>query len=79
MKSFLKTMILGSFLLVSSARLQAQVPPHPNNGGNAPVAGTNTPVGAGATLADGTFILLALILAYAGRKLYVMHSKTAKE
>jgi hypothetical protein len=80
MKSFLKTMILGVFLLVSSARLQAQVPPHPNNGGDAPAPGTNTPVGAGATLTDGSFILLALGLAYAGRKVYVAHSsKMVKE
>jgi hypothetical protein len=78
MKSFLKTLIFGAFLLVSSARLQAQAPPHPNNGGNAP-NGTNTPVGAGATLTDGSFILLALVLAYAGRKLYVAHSKMVKE
>ncbi|MDO9254686.1 MAG: hypothetical protein Q7U54_04170 [Bacteroidales bacterium] len=78
MKSFLKTMILGAFLLVSSARIQAQVPPHPNNGGDAPSA-TNTPVGAGATLTDGSFILLALGLAYAGRKIYMSHSKMVKE
>jgi hypothetical protein len=79
MKSVLKTMILGAFLLVSSAGLKAQAPPHPNNGGNAPTTGTNTPVGAGATLTDGSFILLALVLAYAGRKAYVAHSKMVKE
>jgi hypothetical protein len=79
MKSFLKTLILGTFLLAATHRVQAQAPPHPNNGGTAPVPGTNAPVGAGATLTDGSFILLALALAYAGRKLYEMHTKTAKE
>lgn len=78
MKSFLLTMIFGTLLLVSSARLQAQAPPHPNNGGNAP-NGSNTPVGAGATLTDGSFILLALALSYAGRKIYVARSKMIKE
>jgi hypothetical protein len=79
MKSFLKTFFLGTFLLTATLTVQAQAPPHPNNGGTTPTPGTNTPVGSGATLTDGSFILLALVLAYAGRKLYVMHTKVAKE
>lgn len=79
MKSLLKTTILGTFLLVATLRVQAQAPPHPNNGGTAPTSVTNTPVGAGATLADGSFVLLALALAYACRKVYVMRTKMVKE
>ena len=48
--------------------LSAQNPPHPN-GGNNP-SGDNNRVGAGAPIGNGTFILLALGLAYAGRKVY---------
>ena len=61
-----------------SSTLTAQTPPHPN-GGNAPNAGgtTNGPVG-GAPVGNGTFILFALALAYAGRKVYVMR-RTADE
>jgi hypothetical protein len=61
-----------------SSTLTAQTPPHPN-GGNAPNAGgtTNGPVG-GAPVGNGTFILFALALAYAGRKVYVMRC-TAEE
>jgi hypothetical protein len=52
-----------------SSSLNAQTPPHPN-GGNAPGPG-NAPVG-GAPIENGTFILITLALAYAGRKVYVM-------
>jgi hypothetical protein len=49
----------------------AQNPPHPNNGG-AP-GGGNTPVGGSpsAPIGGGTFILITLAAAYAGRKVYV--------
>jgi len=53
--------------------LNAQTPPHPG-GGSAPGSG-NTVVGgtsAGAPIGSGTFILLALGLAYASRKVYTM-------
>jgi hypothetical protein len=62
-----------------SSTLTAQSPPHPN-GGNAPNTGgtTNGPVGGGAPVGNGTFILFALALAYAGRKVYVMR-RTAEE
>ena len=58
-----------------SSTLTAQTPPHPN-GGNAPGA-SNAPVG-GAPIGNGTFILFALALAYASRKVYVMR-RTAEE
>ena len=54
----------------------AQKPPHPNDGGNP--EGTGTEVGggppAGAPVGNGTFILLTLAVAYAGRKVYVMQN-----
>jgi len=60
-----------------SSTLTAQAPPHPNGGG-APNQGNNTPVGGGAPIENGTFILFALALAYASRKVYVMR-RTAEE
>lgn len=78
MKLFFKILVLMVWLLISTATIKVQAQPHPNNGGTAPTSVTNSPVGAGANLTDGSFILLALALAYAGRKVYVMHSKTAK-
>ena len=78
MKTALRTILFAVFLIVSTAIISAQTPPHPNNGA-APTAGAgNKPVGGGATLADGSFILLALALAYAGRKIYEAHKKKAE-
>lgn len=76
MKTGIKTLILTAFLLLSTTLLQAQSPPHPNNG-FAPTTGVggNKPVGGGAALADGSFILMALGMAYAGRKWYEVHKK----
>jgi hypothetical protein len=68
MKSIVKILILTVIMFASTKLLQAQ--PHPNNG-NAP-SGSNTPVGAGAPLADGQFLLLAMGMAYAGRKIYLI-------
>ena len=50
--------------------LSAQNPPHPNGGVNP--SGDNNRVGAGVPIENGTFILITLALAYAGRKIYVM-------
>ena len=76
MKSFLQLLTIAVFMLASTTILNAQTPPHPNNGA-APTTGVggNTPVGAGAPIADGQFILMALGLAYAGRKCYELHKK----
>ncbi len=57
-------------LTISGTVLRAQAPPSPpatgNNGGtNGVVGGSN-----GAPIGNGTFILLALASAYAGRKVY---------
>ena len=76
MKSLVKILILTALVFASTTLLQAQ--PHPNNG-SAPVTGSNTPVGAGAPIADGQFLLMAMVMAYAGRKIYIMNSNPAKE
>jgi hypothetical protein len=53
-----------------SSTLTAQTPPHP--GGDPTTTGSgHAPVG-GAPIENGTFILITLALAYAGRKVYVM-------
>ena len=79
MKSFVKLLITAAFLFLSTNLLQAQAPPHPNNGAAPSSGGGNTPVGAGAPVADGQFILLALGLAYAGRKWYEMSKKEVED
>ena len=59
-----------------SSTLTAQEPPHP--GGDPTTTGSgHAPVG-GAPIGNGTFILFALALAYAGRKVYAMR-RTAEE
>jgi len=78
MKRSIRIFVLA--VLISSPLLMlAQTPPHPN-GGNAPNTGgtTNGPVGGGAPIENGTFILFTLALAYIGRKVYVMRN-TAEE
>ncbi len=68
-----KIIILLAFLTLGSLTLSAQAPPPTppatanSSGSNGTVGGTNggTPIG------NGTFILLALAAAYAGRKVYV--------
>jgi hypothetical protein len=79
MKRNLKILIIAAFLVTVPLLMFAQ-PPHPN-GGNNPNPGTNTPVGnaPAAPVGNGTFILLTLALAYAGRKAYVLRSTVAVE
>ena len=76
MKALIKTLIITAFLFLSTNLLQAQAPPHPNNG-VAPNSGgsNNKPVGGGAPITDGPFILMALGMAYAGRKWHEAHKK----
>ena len=70
--------IIGATLLLISPLLINAQPPHPN-GGNTPNTTTNTKVGdqPSAPIGNGTFILFAFALAYAGRKLYEL--RTIKE
>jgi hypothetical protein len=68
MKTFLRLLITAAFLFLSITLLQAQAPPHPNNG-VAPSSGSgNTPVGAGAPVGSGNFLLIGLALLYATKK-----------
>ena len=80
MKRSFKILIITAFLAITPVLMFAQgnEPPHP--GGNP--TGTGTPVNgsppAGAPVGNGTFILLTLAVAYAGRKVYVMQ-KSAEQ
>ena len=77
MKNIFIILTIVTFLLASPVLLLAQ--PHPN-GGNAPNTGGthNGPVG-GAPIGNGTFILTALAMAYAGRKVYVVQGSDTNE
>jgi len=66
MKRYLKIQIIIAFLVTAPLLIFAQ--PHPN-GGNAPGPG-NHPVGGSAPIGNGTFILITLVIAYAGSKVY---------
>jgi hypothetical protein len=76
MKRNLRISLLAALLITAPLLMLAQ-PPHPNGGG-APT-GTNTKVGdqPSAPVGSGTFILLTLAVAYAGRKTYLL--RTEKE
>lgn len=63
-------MIIAAFLVTAPLLLLAQ--PHPNNNGLPPGPGNTRVGGATAPIGSGTFILLILAAAYAGRKVYVV-------
>jgi hypothetical protein len=76
-----KILILLLMLTIGVATLKAQGPPptppsSANNGNpsNGPVGGTG-----GAPIGNGTFILLTLAAAYAGRKVYVVKATDTRE
>ena len=75
-----KLLILIIMLTIAAATLNAQGPPpvppsSANNGGtNGFVGGTG-----GAPIGNGTFILLTLAVAYAGRKVYTMNATETQE
>ena len=76
-----RIIILLAFITIGSFSLSAQAPPPPpsgatNNNTNGFVGGSGSP---GAPIGNGTFILLALASAYAGRKVYVMKTTLAEE
>ena len=77
MKRSFRILIITAFMAIAPLLMLAQPaqnePPHPTdpkNGGT--TVGGGPP--AGAPIGNGTFILLALAAAYAGRKVYVMQS-----
>ena len=79
MKRNFKVLIIAAFLVTAPLLMLAQ-PPHPNQ--NLPASGSNTKVGdspSGAPVGNGTFILMALAAAYAGRKVYVMRTAAPAE
>jgi hypothetical protein len=74
MKRHFKILLLATALLTAPVIDYAQ-PPHP--GGNPGTGGTTvggTPP-AGAPIGNGTFILLTLAAAYAGRKVYIFRNQ----
>lgn len=73
MKRSFKIILIAAFLVTAPLLMFAQNPPHPNNGGAAPGPG-NKPVGGSAPVGNGTFILVALAAAYAGKKVYEMRA-----
>ena len=80
MKRNLKIFAISAFLVIAPLLMFAQVPPHPNNGGAPPSAGGgNTPVGGGAPIGDGIYILATLAIAYGSRKIYTIHSSATAE
>ncbi|MEI6750389.1 MAG: hypothetical protein WCM93_14625 [Bacteroidota bacterium] len=69
MKGKLKVLLVTLFLITAPLLILAQSPPHPNNG-NAPTHGTNGPVGGGAPIDHGVYLLAAMGAAYGLRKFY---------
>jgi hypothetical protein len=78
MKRNFKNLTIVALLVIAPLLMFAQGPPtDPPHPGGDPTTGGGTPVGA--SVGDGVFILLTLAVAYAGRKWYVMRTKTAEE
>ncbi len=84
MKKTFKSLILPLLLLAFMAIAQislAQGPPPPPSGDGAKGSSTNHAPGgtSGSPIGNGTFILLALAAAYAGRKVYMVKVAGNKE
>jgi hypothetical protein len=79
MKKSLKLFVLATLLLCFTAIAQttfAQGPPPPPSGPGAKGSSTNkAPGGGDAPIGNGTFILVALAAAYAGKKAYLVKSE----
>jgi len=81
MFKMLKIMVLTlSFLAIAESSL-AQGPPPPPSGEGAKGSSSNHAPGgtSGSPIGNGTFILLTLAAAYAGRKVYVVKAAKNKE
>ncbi len=84
MKKTFKSLILPLMLLAFMAIAQssfAQGPPPPPSGVGSKGSSTNQAPsnGGGAPIGNGTFILLTLAAAYAGRKVYVVKAAGNQE
>jgi hypothetical protein len=76
MKRNFKILMIAGLLILTSMQSKAQgPPPHPGDptGGGTVVGGGTPP--AGAPIGNGTFILLTLAAAYAGRKVYIFRNQ----
>jgi hypothetical protein len=79
MKKILQYSLLTAFLVISSfVSINAQPHAGTNSGNTTVTGGRIGDAPAGAPVGNGTFILFALALAYAGRKVYGMR-ETAEE
>ena len=82
MKRSFKILIITAIMAIAPIIMLADDPPHPGAGTGGNPEGSGTEVGggppAGAPVGNGTFILLTLAVAYAGRKVYVMQ-KSAEQ
>jgi hypothetical protein len=73
-----KVVLLLAFLILgSSISAQTPPPPPPNQGHGS--TGNKAPGDSGAPIGNGTFILLALAAAYAGRKVYTLKAAETQE
>ena len=84
MKKTFKSLILPLLLLAFMAIAQislAQGPPPPPSGDGAKGSSTNHAPGgtSGSPIGNGTFILLTLAVAYAGRKVYTVKAAETQE
>ncbi len=84
MKKAFKSLILPILLLAFMAIAQisfAQGPPPPPSGVGAKGSSTNHAPGgtSGSPIGNGTFILLALAVAYGGRKVYTVKAAETQE
>jgi hypothetical protein len=80
-KSFILPLLLLAFMAIAQISL-AQGPPPPPSGTGAKGSSTNHAPGGtsgGAPIGNGTFILLALAAAYAGRKVYTVKAAETQE
>lgn len=72
---FFVTLFILTVLSVNFS--MAQTPPPPNGNGGNPTQGGHTPVGGSAPIAGGLSIILALGLAYGGKKVLKLNHQVS--
>jgi hypothetical protein len=79
-KSFILPLLLLAFMAIAQISL-AQGPPPPPSGDGAKGSSSNHAPGgtSGSPIGNGTFILLTLAAAYAGRKVYTVKAAETQE
>jgi len=78
MKKIVTTAILMVVMFLITSPLSAQST-HPGDPGGDPQAGGDPPLGGGAPIGGGTLILMALGVAYGGKKLYTLKQTQEQE